>query len=86
MLGFKKWVEGAFSNDQKASVQDGIGVRGKGTIGASKIKNPPDGVRTPSENSPIALKDRATGGGQQGQMPMQQQGQMPVRNQPFNKI
>ncbi len=56
-MGFKDWLEGGFSNDQKATLYNGISVRGS-TIGPSKIKNPPDGVRTPTTNSPLALAQK----------------------------
>lgn len=77
MFEFKKWImEGGFSNDQKASVQSGMGARGNGTMGPSKKKNPPDGMPTPSSNAPLALKDRATRSSQMNPMqmnPMQMQ-------------
>jgi len=57
MQGFKQWLEGSFATDDKTSEQPGIAVRG-GTIGHMKIKNPPNGVPTPSNSSPFALRDR----------------------------
>ena len=79
-LEFRTWFEGGFGTDEKATVQMGLGVRGAGTIGPSRKKNPPDGVRTPTTNAPLALRDQGKGvmPGQQP-TPMSQQPMQPTQ-------